>query len=218
MNAILAGASGLTGGHLARALSAAHVVALVRKQIPQLPAAVKQQPCDFSRLDGLATQPADSVFCALGTTIAKAGSREAFRLVDYDAVLALGRYGRRCGARQFLLVSSVGASPGSSYFYLRVKGEVERDLAGLGYEALQIFRPSFLLGERGERRLGESIGVVAVKLIGPALMGPLAQYRGIDAATVARAMAAVSNDAAARTGVHVYRYRDIVALASFANQ
>jgi uncharacterized protein YbjT (DUF2867 family) len=187
---------------------------LVRKQIPTLPAPVKQHLCDFSRLDSLATHPADSVFCALGTTIAKAGSREAFRAVDYDAVLALGRYGRRCGAQRFFLVSSVGASPSSPNFYLRVKGEVERDLAGLGYQALHIFRPSFLMGDRGERRLGESIGIAMIKAAGPALMGPLAQYRGIEAATVARAMvAAAALATAADSGIHVYHYREIVKLA-----
>lgn len=213
MVSILAGATGLVGGHLATELAATgqKTIALVRKPAPALPPAVKQTVCDFARLDVLEAVPADAVFCALGTTIAKAGSREAFRQVDYDAILALGRYGRRNGARQFLLVSSVGASVASFNFYLRVKAEAERDLAALGYLAFHIFRPGVLVGARAESRLGERLGIAFAQTLGPLLVGPLAQYRAIEAATVARAMAKVSQIPA--TGVSLYHYREMVGLA-----
>ena len=214
MNAILAGASGLTGGHLAAELAAipgARLTALVRRPVASLPPAVTQTVCDFARLDSLAPVAADTVFCALGSTIAAAGSREAFRAVDYDAVLALGRYGRQCGARQFLLVSSVGAHAGSWNFYLRVKAETERGLAALGYETLHIFRPSFLLGARPGKRFAEEVGIAAAKSVGWALAGPLAQYRGIEAATVARAMVRAAE--APKPGTHIYHYREMIALA-----
>ena len=215
MNAILAGASGFTGGHLARELASrrdAQVTALVRKTTQALERPVKQVVCDFARLDALApVLEADAVFCALGSTIVKAGSREAFRQVDYDAVMAVGRYGRRCGASQFLLVSSVGASPKSRNFYLRVKGEAERDLATLGYRALHIFRPSMLLGVRAEKRIGETIGIPLIKAIGWALGGSLAKYRGIEAIAVARAMVRAATQAS-NDGVRTYHYREISAL------
>ena len=131
--------------------------------------------------------------------------------MDHDAVLALGHYGRRCGARQFLLVSSVGAGAGSWNFYLRVKAETERDLATLGYQALHIFRPSFLLGQRRAARLAESVGIAVARSLGWALAGPLAQYRGIEATTVASAMVRAAE--AARPGTHIYRYREMIALA-----
>jgi len=215
VNAILAGATGFTGSHLARELASrrdARVIALVRKTTQALERPVEQVACDFTRLDTLAPMPeADAVFCALGTTIAKAGSREAFRQVDYDAIMAVGRYGRRCGASRFLLVSSVGASPKSANFYLRVKGEAERDLATLGYRELHIFRPSLLLGERSENRLGETIGGPFVKAIGWALVGSLAKYRGIEAIAVARAMVQTATQPPA-SGVRIYHYREIAAL------
>ena len=214
VNAILAGASGLTGGHLAAVLAARQgwrLTALIRKPVSALPAAVIQTVCDFTRLDSLACVPADAVFCALGSTIAAAGSREAFRAVDYDAVLSLGRYGRRCGAQQFLLISSVAADPGSWNFYLRVKAEAERDLATLGYQSLHIFRPSFLLGERPAARWAESVGIAIARSAGWALAGPLAQYRGLEAGTVASAMVSAADTAT--PGTHIYHYREMIALA-----
>ena len=219
VHAILAGASGLTGSHLARELAErpdARVTALVRRPVAALPSAVAQTICDFARLDALAPVAADAVFCCLGTTIGKAGSREAFRAVDHDAVLALGHYGRRCGARQFLLVSSVAAEAGSRNFYLRVKAETERDLAGLGFEALHIFRPSFLLGERAERRWAEWAGVAVARALGWALAGPLSLYRGIEAQTVARAMVAAASGLDGLRGVRIYHYREMTDLAKAA--
>ena len=220
MQAILAGASGLVGSRLARELGnrpGTNTVALVRKRVETLPPGMQQPVADFAHLHALAPVQADSVFCALGTTIAKAGSREAFRRVDYDTILELGRYGRRCQARQFLLVSSVDAFAGSRNFYLRVKGETERDLSALGYETVHIFRPSFLLGERGEKRVGEALGIAAIRAIGWVLAGPLSKYRGIQASVVARAMVAASGAGTGRTGpagVRVYQYREMVALAA----
>lgn len=204
----------MVGGALARELAGrlgVRATALVRRHSPLLPAAVEQVVCDFSRLDQL--PPAAGVTaacCALGTTIAKAGSKAAFRAVDYDAILAFGRYGRRCGARRFSLVSSVGASAAAPNFYLRVKAEAERDLAGLGYEALDIFRPSFLLGERAEARPGEAFGIAIARWIGPLLGGPLEKYRGIEAATVAKAMVEAAQ--AGQPG-GLYHYREMTALA-----
>ena len=214
MNAILAGASGLKGGRLAAVLAArqgSRVTAVVRKPVSALPAAVIQTVCDFTHLDSLAPVPADAVFCALGSTIAAAGSREAFRAADYDAVLSAGRYGRRCGAQQLLLVSSVAADPGSWTFYLCAKAETEHDLATLGYQSLHIFRPSFLLGERPAARWAESVGIAIARSAGWAMAGPLAQYRGIEAGTVANAVVRAAGGAT--PGTHVYHYREMIALA-----
>lgn len=215
MIALIAGATGLVGGAVARELAGRlgyRATALLRRPAPALPAAIEQVICDLAQLDQIAPVPGVStVFCALGTTIRKAGSKAAFRAVDHDAILAVGAYGRRCGARRFSLVSSVRASPMSPNFYLRVKGETERDLAGLGYEALDLFRPSFLMGERAEARPGEAIGVAIARMIGPLLGGSLAKYRGIDAATVAQAM--VEAAAAGGRGA-VYHYSEMIALAA----
>lgn len=99
----------------------------------------------------------DAVICALGTTIKKAGSQEAFRKVDYEYPLMFAKLARGAGADHFLLVTSMGSSTKSSNFYLRVKGELEDAVSVLGYPSLSIFRPSLLLGPRNEFRLGELI-------------------------------------------------------------
>jgi uncharacterized protein YbjT (DUF2867 family) len=100
---------------------------------------------------------AEAIFCALGTTIKKAGSQERFRVVDHDYPLMAARLGKEQGAQHYLLVSALGANARSRVFYNRVKGEVERDLLALNYPRTTIARPSLLLGDRDEFRLGERV-------------------------------------------------------------
>ena len=163
---LLAGATGLVGGECLTLLAAdpdvATVVALVRR--PPDPATVHHRKLRFEQVDfeqlGLHRRllQVDQVICALGTTIRKAGSREAFRRVDFDYPLAIARLARQQGARHFLLVSAAGASSASRVFYSRVKGELEEAIATLGYPSFTIVRPSLLLGDRDEFRLGEEVG------------------------------------------------------------
>ena len=168
--------------------------------------AIPQRTVDFQRIEqSLGAFPVERVYCALGTTIRKAGSPEAFRQVDYECTLALARWARAQGATDFRLVSSAGADASASNFYLRVKGETERDLATLGFTSLQIFRPGVLLGERTESRLGERIGQALSIAVGPLLLGPLAKYRATRAEDVARAMVTF----AAKPGVHIYHQPDL---------
>ena len=150
--------------------------------------------------------------CCLGTTIRQAGSREAFLEVDRDLVLALGGIAHRLGARQALLVSSVGASAQSGNFYLRVKGEAERGLGALGFERVDCLRPGLLLGERGERRPAEALGQRLAPLANLLARGPLRRYRAIAADDVAAAMVGLYG----RTGDgrHVHEYDAIKAVAS----
>jgi uncharacterized protein YbjT (DUF2867 family) len=108
--------------------------------------------------------PALDVFCSLGTTIAKAGSKAAFRSIDFDAVLALAQWSRAAGARRFVLVSAMGANADSRVFYNSVKGEVELAVRREGPPSVVVLRPGLLDGARPEFRLGES---VALSLIRP---------------------------------------------------
>src|SRR5262249_44204202 len=140
-------------------------------------------------------------------TIKTAGSQEAFRRVDYGYPEALAAWATRRGAVQFAVVSSVGADPSSGNFYLRVKGEMERDLTALGFPSLHIFRPSLLVGERAESRPGERIATAMSKVIGWALIGGLRKYRPIAAAGVAAAMVAACRQGT--PGEHVYHYDEI---------
>jgi uncharacterized protein YbjT (DUF2867 family) len=162
--ALLAGATGLVGRECLRLLGnderVAEVHALVRRPLPPESMGRRIRECrtDFENLH---EHPdwfqVDWVFCALGTTIRQAGSEEAFRRVDFQYPLAIAQAARAGGARHFLLVSAVGANARSRLFYSRVKGELEDALLGLGYPSVTIARPSLLLGERHEWRMGEEI-------------------------------------------------------------
>jgi uncharacterized protein YbjT (DUF2867 family) len=156
LSSVVAGASGLIGGCLVRRLAEdeafGEVTLLVRKEMPLLSPKLLQRVVDFGALSVGELGRPDVVFCALGTTIAKAGSEAAFRKVDLDTVVHLARAASEAGARQFLVVSSLGADPKASAFYLRVKGEMERELRAFPFEGLQLFRPSLLLGGTAQFR------------------------------------------------------------------
>jgi uncharacterized protein YbjT (DUF2867 family) len=194
---LLAGATGLVGGHVLRRLLAhpayARVEVLVRRELPIHDAKMTQRVVDFDALEAGLSVAADDVFCCLGTTIGKAGSQEAFRRVDHDYPLALAMLGTAAGAQQFLMVSSLGANARSRVFYSRVKGETERDIAAIGLKRVVFLRPSILRGERQEYRAGEKAGIFIGRMIAPLLVGPLRKYRPIDADDVAAAMLYAAN-------------------------
>jgi uncharacterized protein YbjT (DUF2867 family) len=183
--------------------------------LPQMDA-TESRVVDFEHLSPADLAGADDIFCTLGTTIKKAGSQAAFRKVDYDAIVNLARAGLEAGAKRFMLVSSIGADPKSSNFYLRVKGETEQAVAALPFEAVHIMRPSLLLGHRQESRAGEGIAQTVMPLLNSLLCGPLRKYRAIPAETVAKAMVQAAESPAA--GVHIYDYDQIGKLAERINE
>jgi len=192
--AVVAGATGLVGAELVRRLLAEtnrhRVVALARRPLALSDARLVVVKADFERLEPtLASAVADAaaidVFCCLGTTIAVAGSEAAFRRVDHDFVLALGRWAEQVRARRLVVVSALGADAASRVFYNRVKGETERNLAALDLPSLVILRPSLLSGNRSEVRFGER---VALALTAPWRRFIPARVRPIAAADVAQSM------------------------------
>ena len=189
--ALIAGSTGLIGGQLLSTLLKSNyydkVIAVGRRNLDIQHPKLIQQEIDFSNIR-LDQQKIDDVFCCLGTTMKKAGSKEKFRLVDFHYPVSLATYCLNLGARQFLLVSSMGADANSGIFYNQVKGEVENAVSKLGYGRLDIFRPSLLLGDRGESRIVEDLGKVAMKIFGFLFLGSLKNYKAIDSGKVARAM------------------------------
>lgn len=191
MTVSLFGATGLVGGHCLQLLLAddryARITVAGRRPLPGGPPAgpprLEERVIDFDRLpDHPEAVASHAVICALGTTIKKAGSQERFREVDHDYPLAIARLALAAGARHFLLVSAIGADAGSRVFYNRVKGELEDALLALDYPRITILRPSLLLGDRDEFRLGEAIaGQLAFLIPG--------RYRPVHARSVARALA-----------------------------
>lgn len=195
--ALVAGASGMVGSELCRQLRRdprfSPVVVLARRQPPVTEPPLQVEIVDFSRIGQWnPSVPIDTVFCALGTTIKKAGSESAFRAVDHDLVLEMARLAQRGNARHFIFVSSLGADPESKVFYLRVKGEAEEAVKALGLPHAVALRPSFLEGEREEPRPGEKAARVVGRVLKPLLLGPLEKYRPTPAAKVAEAMRHVS--------------------------
>lgn len=181
---LLAGATGLTGEHLLDRLlnerTVERVLAPSRRPLaahPRLENPVGELADLLPQLGG----PVDTAFCCLGSTIRQAGSQEAFRAIDLDLVVAVGRRARELGARHYLVISALGADRGSSVFYNRVKGEMEDALRGQGWPQLTLARPSLLLGPRQEFRLGERLAAPLMRLIP-------GKYRGIEACTLARAL------------------------------
>jgi uncharacterized protein YbjT (DUF2867 family) len=174
MKLVVAGSTGLVGRATIDRLVATPevdaVTALVRRAWPDAPAHPKLAVAviDFDRPEASASLlHGDAFVCALGTTMKQAGSEAAFRRVDHDYPVALGRVARAAGIRHYLLVSAVGADPASRVFYNRVKGETEVDIRKLGFPCITIARPSLLLGARAEFRLGEALGRVAGVLAPP---------------------------------------------------
>lgn len=188
----LAGATGLVGRELLQLLLAderATVHALLRRDA-RLPASprLRAHLVDFAALPATLPAPTTALI-ALGTTIKVAGSQEAFRAVDFDAVLAVARAARAAGATRCAVVSALGADAASSVFYNRVKGEAEAALRELHFERLVIARPSLLVGDRAAlgqpTRRGEIWGERIARPLAPLI--PL-RWRPIAAARVARAM------------------------------
>ncbi|ANE45651.1 oxidoreductase [Paenibacillus swuensis] len=191
--ALIAGASGLIGNELLHILlrddTYARVVAVGRSKLAVEHPKLVQHQVDFDRLqDAESWLEADDVYCCLGTTIKKAGSQEAMRRIDVEYPLALAKLARIRGAQTLAVVSSIGADPAASSFYLRMKGELEEGLKALAYDALHIFQPSLLLGNRAEFRLGEKAAEILAKPLSAVLFGSMRKYRPIHARVVAAAM------------------------------
>lgn len=130
----------------------------------------------------------DIYFCALGTTIKTAGSQEAFRKVDLEAVYNFGKVAKAHKAKSFVLVSAAGANSKSSIFYNRTKGEAEESLKSLHLDSLTFFRPAFLVGERKESRPLESIFSFAVTPLLNILPGKYRKYALTDTDVLASRM------------------------------
>ena len=169
---LIAGATGLVGSHALRlALADARVervVAPTRRPLPAHPKLLNPIE-DFAHLPPVAPWwRVDGVVCALGTTMAKAGSKTAFEAVDYEMPLAVARLALRHGAQAFALNSALGANPDARVFYSRVKGELEQSLRNMknpGYASLTFVRPGLIGGERPEQRRGESLAIAATRML-----------------------------------------------------
>jgi uncharacterized protein YbjT (DUF2867 family) len=200
---LLLGATGLVGKDVLRQALAdqriSRIVAPTRRVLGEQYAKLENPVVDFDALPADALWwGCDGAICTLGTTMRRAGSRAAFFKVDHDYVVNSAKLARQHGARSFAVVTAVGANSRSSFFYPRVKGEVERALEGLGFPSLTIVRPNFIGGERQERRPTERAFLAVLGAVNPVLPRG---WRMNPAANIARVLieAAVTS----RPGTHV---------------
>ena len=208
---IIAGSTGLVGSNILRFLSENNhnTIALLRSPIKQLPSNTEELIIDFDAFLNEGSLPrCDHVFICLGTTIKIAKSKDNFKKVDLDYPLAVARKALDSGAKKLTLISSGGADSKSKNFYLRIKGELEDAILDLGFESVNIFRPSFLIGKGGRRRAtSEKIFMKAAKIIDIFCIGSARKYRSIDAQIIAKKMFLTLD---AIPGVHYYYYDDFL--------
>lgn len=191
--ALLLGATGLVGSHLLEQLLKdvryETVVALTRGPLDRQHPKLRQEIIDFDHPDPAKIR-GDDLFCALGTTLRKAGSQEAQYRIDCTYPFEIGKIARENGVQHYLLVSSIGADAQSSNFYLRTKGDLEEKLKALNFKAFVSARPSFLLGHRKEFRFGEKVGIILAQAF--SFLIPK-KYRGIPSSKVAAALIELAN-------------------------
>jgi len=214
--ALLVGASGLTGSYVLDALLDApdfsRVIAVTRRPLAREHARLANRIVQFDRMETqLRGVACDVALCCLGTTLARAGSRDNFREVDVDYVVAFARTALAARAQRFVVMSSAGANPRARNFYLRTKGEMEEELEAIGFPALDILQPGLLFGWRHEMRLLELVTQAVMPLVNPFLLGKRAAFRGISARKVAAAMVGATRSG--RKGVQRYVNPGIYALA-----
>lgn len=212
--ALLAGSTGLIGTQLLKILLESDrydvVKAKTRSQLDITHPKLVVIKVDYARLDDYRSDlKADDVFCCLGTTMAKAKTKKKFREIDFLYPLSLAKIAKEVGAKQFMLVSALGADKRSSVFYNQIKGELEEAIKPLDFEALHIFRPSLLLGLREEKRPGEDAAKFVYKIFWFLIPD---KYKAIEAVKVAQAMLYYA--ARDQKGVFVHESREMQNLPS----
>jgi uncharacterized protein YbjT (DUF2867 family) len=194
--AIVIGATGLTGSYLVNELikdgAFNHIKIFGRHPLPFDHYKIKYYKTDFSEDDFSVDLTGHVLFCCIGTTIKKAGSKAAFRRVDHDIPVMLSRLAMKNGIGRLIIISAIGANSNSPNFYLRTKGQMEEMVSSIYTKTLSILRPSMILGSRSEFRPGEEIGKFFMKIMKPILAGKLKKYRGIHAKDIAKAMIRIS--------------------------
>jgi len=205
--AIIVGASGSIGNQVLKQLLTnegySEVLILVRKDIGIQHPKLQQLILNFEEINKYSAQiTGDVVFCCLGTTKSQTPDEVEYKKIDYQYPLDVAWIAQTNGAKSYHLISAIGANKDSSTFYIRTKGEVERDLKAVPFESIYIYRPSLLDGERKEKRTVEKISNAVMKVINPLLFGGMKKYRSIKVETVANAM--IQNSFATKNGIFVY--------------
>ena len=196
--ALLFGASGLVGGHLLNQLISNNNYSKIKVFVRSVPEIIDPKieiiETDFNNLENHKEDiKGDDSFYCIGTTKQNSSDKNEYKRVELEIPKQIAQIAKANSVNSFVFVSSGYADPKSSGDYLKFKGEVEEELIRLNFPKLGIMRPSFLLGDRKEKRVGEKIGIFVFKLLSPLLLGPLKKMKPIQSETVAKAMISSAN-------------------------
>jgi uncharacterized protein YbjT (DUF2867 family) len=195
--ALLIGSTGLIGSQLLQLLLESKeyekVITFVKRDTGITHPKLTQHCIDFDKPETYKELViGDDFFCTIGTTINKAGTKEAFRKVDLEYPRQFATFAMQNKVKQFLIISSLGADATSSNFYLKTKGEIEAFLKNCNFESVSVLQPSLLLGNRTEFRLGEKVGAFFMKTFSFLLIGNLKKYKPIESKVVAKALLTIA--------------------------
>ncbi|NRT12816.1 NAD(P)H-binding protein [Flavobacterium sp. 14A] len=215
--ALIIGSTGLIGSALLQNLlnnkEYSKVIAFNKRKTAISHPKLIEEIIDFNTIESYESLvKGDDFFCTIGTTIKKAGSKEAFKKVDFDYPQRFATIALKNGVNQFLIISSMGADKDSSNFYLKTKGSIEEFLKQSGFNSVAVLRPSILLGNRDEFRFGEKIGGFVMKAFSFLLIGNLKNYKPIESTTVAKALEVIALQNT--TGFNVYSSADIAQIVN----
>ena len=197
--ALLFGSSGLVGGHLLNQLIKDNKYSKIKLFIRTDPEIsdpkVEVVKTNFNNLQNHKEDiKGDDCFFCIGTTKQNSTDKDDYRKVELDVPKEIAQIAKSNLVNSFIFVSALYANPKSTGNYVRFKGMVEEELKRLNFPKLLLMRPSFLMGDRKEKRVGEKIGIFVFKLLSPLLLGPLKKMRPIHSETVAKAMIKAANE------------------------
>lgn len=219
--AIIIGSTGMTGSHLLKILLTStiyeKVICFVRHSTKISHPKLVLHVVDFDQPESYQDLiEGNDMFCCLGTTIKKAGSQEAFEKVDLKYPFQFAKIAASKGVKQYSIISSIGANPQSSNFYLRTKGKCEEELRRLAFQSISIFRPSLLIGNRKELRIGEKIGKYVMKVFSVFFIGRIKKYKPVKSKNVAYAMYSIAQSST--VGYHIYESDEISDISLHRNK
>ena len=202
--ALLFGASGLVGSHVLNQLISnnnySKIKLFVRSSINISDPKIEIIQTDFNNLENHREDiKGDDCFFCIGTTKKNSPDKNEYKRVELEVPKQIAQIAKSNLVNSFVFISSGYADPKSSGDYLKFKGEVEEELKRLNFPKLGIMRPSFLLGDRKEKRIGEKIGIFVFKLLSPLFLGPLKKMKPIHSATVAKAMITITQNDSSKT-------------------
>ena len=197
--ALLFGATGLVGGHVLNQLiqndNYSKIKIFVRSSIQINNSKIEAIQTDFNNLEKYRNDiTGEDCFFCIGTTRKNSPNKNEYERVEFNIPTQIAQIAKSNSIKSFFFVSSGYADPKSSGDYLKFKGLVEQEIKNQNFDKIGIMRPSFLLGNRKEKRIGEKFGIILFKLLTPILVGPLRKMRPIKAEIVAKAMVKLANE------------------------